>query len=131
MIAMIFIFNGVKMRARDAERRSDLISLQSQIEVFFRGAGRYPSLAELNDPTFRAQNLPSVSNKMLQDPQWSPTDSSCRVGKTVLVEGSPSPSPNCYAYIESPPGCDGASCTGYILAARLESGIVYKVSHLH
>lgn len=110
---VITTFTGVQKKGRDADRKSDINSLYSQIEVYFAENGMYPTLANMNDSTFRSANMQGLSDDALQDPNGS---------AATLVA---TPAANSYAYVETPALCDnvaGNDCLAFTLTATLEDG---------
>ena len=110
---VITTFTGVQKKARDADRKSDINAIYSQVEVYFAQNAKYPSLANMNDSAFRSANLKGLQDDALTDPKGS---------SATLVD---TPAANAYAYAATPSGCDngaGGDCTGFTLTATLEAG---------
>lgn len=112
---VIVTYNGIQQKARDTERKTDIVAVASHLEAYNATAGKYPTLANVNDATFRAANMKGLPADALQDPK----------GGTNMVAA---PAANAYAYQPSPAGCDNAAngdCVSYVLTANLESGGTY------
>jgi prepilin-type N-terminal cleavage/methylation domain-containing protein len=109
---VITTFTGVQKKARDADRKSDINALYSQIEVYFAQNGKYPTLANVNSSSFRSSDLKGLQDDALTDPKGS--------GATLVA----SPAANAYAYTVTPSGCDNSAtdCEGFTLTATLENG---------
>jgi len=111
---VITTFTGVQKKGRDADRKSDINSMYSQVEVYFAENGKYPTLADMNSSTFRTASLKGLSDDALTDPKGS--------GATLVS----APAANSYSYEVTPAGCDntttGGDCLGFTLTATLESG---------
>ncbi len=111
---VIVTYNGIQQKARDTERKTDINALASHLEAYNASAGRYPTLANVNDTVFRAANMKGLPGDALQDPKGA---------AQTLVSA---PAANSYAYEPSPAGCDntttGGDCVSYVLTATLESG---------
>ena len=111
---VITTFTGVQKKGRDADRKSDINSMYSQVEVYFAENGKYPTLTDMNSSTFRTNSLKGLSDDALTDPKGS--------GATLVG----TPAANSYAYAVTPAGCDntttGGDCLGFTLTATLESG---------
>lgn len=110
---VITTFTGVQKKGRDADRKSDINAIDSQVEVYFAENAKYPSLTDMNTASFRSANLKGLSDDALTDPKGS--------GPTLVGAAAS----NAYAYITTPSGCDngtGGDCTGFTLTATLESG---------
>jgi len=110
-------YNNLAISVNDSKRESDITSLQTQLEAFFSQNGYYPTLASLNDPSWRSANMPSLDDTALMDPNGA---------SSTLVS---SPQADVYAYQPIPVGCDNAGhgqCQNYTLTATLESGKLYQ-----
>lgn len=120
---VITTFTGVQKKGRDADRKSDINSLYSQVEVYFAENSRYPSLAELNDATFRGNNMQGLSDDALEDPSNS--------GTTTLLAAAPAANSATFQYayvVDDGAGgaCDngasgGADCVAFSIVANLEN----------
>lgn len=111
---VITTFNGIQQKGRDTERQTDIKALHGQLEAYYAQNGRYPTLANLNDSTFRSNSLKGLDNEALQDPKGS--------AQTLVA----APATNSYAYVVTPANCDNGAagdCTGYTLTATLEGQI--------
>lgn len=107
---VITTYNGVQSKARDTKRKTDVNALQGQVEAYNTNAGFYPTLANINDTSWRATNMKGLDPSALQDPQGS---------AQTLVSA---PAAKSYAYQPLPSGCDDSTtnCTSYTLTATLE-----------
>ncbi|HET7320150.1 MAG TPA: hypothetical protein VFI84_01020 [Candidatus Saccharimonadales bacterium] len=115
--------SSLSSSARDSERKTDLNSLQTQLEAYFAQNGNYPSLADMNSPSWRSTNMRSLDNGALQDPQGS--------GTTLAS----SPAAKIYAYSvtdSSGKSCESndLTCARYTLTATLEAGGTYSKTNL-
>jgi len=119
---VITTYTGIQKKARDTERKTDVNALHGQVEAYQAQNGKYPTLDELNDSTFRSDNLKGLDAAALKDPN----------GTSGTLVGSPAA--NAYSYAAAPSGCDNGSngdCTSYTLTATLESGGTYVKSSLN
>lgn len=112
---VITTFTGVQKKGRDADRKSDINSLYGQVEVYFAENGRYPTLGNMNDSTFRTDNMKGLTDDALTDPK----------GSAATLVGAPAA--NSYAYEVTPAGCTNTAtapgdCLGFTLTATLEAG---------
>jgi prepilin-type N-terminal cleavage/methylation domain-containing protein len=109
---IITTFTGVQKKARDADRKSDINAIYSQVEVYFAQNSKYPTLANLNDGTWRDANVKGLSADTIHAPNSS-TD--------LQASGT---STSSYTYTATPSGCDNSTtdCVGFTLTAGLESG---------
>lgn len=108
---VITTFTGIQKRARNTERETDIKALHGQVEAYFAQEGRYPTLANLNEATWRGDNMKGLDEGALQDPKGT-------AAQLVDTAGA-----NNYAYVVTPAGCDnaGTDCDGYTLTATLET----------
>ena len=114
---VIVTFTGVQQKARDSKRKTDINAVQSQIEAYYATNTQYPTLANLNDATFRQTNLKGLDPSALKDPKAS-SSSICA-----------STSSTCYGYAVTPANCDNTTviCANYTLTATLEAGGTFSV----
>jgi prepilin-type N-terminal cleavage/methylation domain-containing protein len=120
---VVTTYNGIQQKARDTERKTDINAVHGQVEAYNAQNGKYPTLANVNDATFRAANLKGLDAAALADPKNSGSQQLCG---TVQV--------GCYAYVAAPTGCDNAAngdCTSYVLTATLEAGGTYVKQSLN
>ena len=112
---VIVTFTGVQQKARNTKRQTDLVALDGHIEAFNGTNGYYPTLANMNDPSFISANMKGLDPSALKDP----TGSSATLVSTPAV--------GAYAYEPTPSGCDNATteCSGFTLTATLEGGGTY------
>lgn len=124
---IVITHNGVSQKNRDNDRRQDIVKLDGQIEAYQAETDKYPSLAQMNNPSFRNTNMKSLQQSDLTDPKWKSSNNHCTNGGQAVLQGSSTPSLGCYGYEPSPAGCDNKNtdCTGYLLTANLEIGGTY------
>jgi hypothetical protein len=111
--------SGNQAAAKDAERKTDINALRSQLEVYYTENGSYPTLANLNDANWRKTNMKSFDESALKDPDGS--QSKLATAPTAKV----------YSYQPTPAGCNGTNCSGYTLAATLDNGTAYTKQSLN
>jgi len=113
-------FSGVQQKARDTERSVDIKSLASNLEVYNQEHGYYPSFKQLNDDSFRAQNMPQLDKEALRDPQ----------SNSYLL--SSTTGPHVYTYLVLPDNCNNVKlkCTSFTLSATAEEGEPISASSL-
>ncbi len=119
---VVVTYNGIQQKARDTERKTDINALHGQFEAYQAQNGKYPTLANANDATFRAANLKGLDPAALQDPKGA--------AQTLVA----APAANNYAYAVTPAGCDNGAngdCTQYTLTATLEGGGTYVKQSLN
>lgn len=112
---VITTFTGIQQKARNTERETDIKALQGQIEAYYAQNGKYPTLANLNDTTFRSGNMKGLDGEALKDPKGT--------AQTLVAAAAA----NSYAYTVTPNGCDnaagGTDCSGYTLTATYEGTV--------
>ena len=119
-----FSSSGINIKTRDTERQTDIKTLHSQIEAYYAQNGKYPTLANMSNSTFRASNMKGLDSEALKDPSGA---------QTLLVS---SPVKNYYSYaVTSSAGatCDNVKteCAQYTLTATLEAGGTYTKANLN
>lgn len=115
-------FSEIRQSTRNDQRKTDITTIQTGVDIYKASNGKYPSLSQINNADFRKTNLKSISQASLQDPKWSSKNKLCSSSKTALIQDSIKPDTGCYGYAVSPANCDNASidCTSYTLTANLE-----------
>lgn len=127
-------YSGVQAKNRNVERHKDIDALKSQLEAYYAESNIYPTLSDINNPSWREQNLKKVTSGTVEDPSWKNTVAACVTGgKAVLANA---PHSKCYSYQVT--GSDGNSCNNstnicahYTLTATLEGGGTYVKSSLN
>ena len=122
---VITTFTGIQQRARNTERETDIKAIHGQVEAYFAQFGVYPTLAHLNDDTWRpANSMGGLDEEALHAPN-----------QTSDVAATASASQ--YGYALLPGGCDDdttnatADCATYTLTANLEGGGTYTKQSLN
>src|SRR3990167_10979045 len=125
---VITTFTGIQQKARNTERQTDVKALHGQVEAYYAQNGKYPTLANLNDTTWRTANMKGLDAEALKDPKGS--------AQTLVA----APAANDYAYAvfmaDGTTACtnvaDGtADCAVYTLTATKEGGGTYVKSNLN
>jgi prepilin-type N-terminal cleavage/methylation domain-containing protein len=114
---VIVTFAGIQQKGRNSQRQTDVNALQSHVEAYYASQGKYPTLANLNDTTWRSTNTQGLDPAALADPKNAATQ--------TLVGAVPAAGTFSYAYEATPANCDNAAngdCTGYTLTAHMEGG---------
>lgn len=113
-------FGGVQDKVRSTERSNDINAIHGSLNVFYQNKLYYPTLAELNDATFRRDNMDGLEDIVLTDPKGSNPEivSQPAFGK--------------YSYMVGPVGCDNikVKCSEYVLTAVQENGEQYTKQSL-
>jgi prepilin-type N-terminal cleavage/methylation domain-containing protein len=131
---VITTYNGIQEKARDTKRKTDVNALQGQAEAYQAQNGKYPSVSQYNDSTFRSANMKGLDPAAMQDPKWASNNANCTTSGAAVLQGSATPASGCYGYAATPSGCDNGSngdCTGYTLTANLEAGGTYTKQSLN
>lgn len=120
---VIVTFQGVQSKGRDTERQTDIKALYGHVEAYYASNGRYPSLANLNDASWRSANLKGLDNAAFKDPQGANDQLATTPGvkkysyEVTAADGS---------------ACDNSTteCALYTLTATLENGGPYVRTNL-
>ena len=121
-------FLGGNQQARDSKRKSDISSLQTQLEAYFQNYGYYPSLKDMNSASWLAANMKSLDEGALADPS-----SSCDPAKTGCLVAAPKANAYSYTVTDSTgKSCeaDDTKCANYTLTATLETGGTFSRENL-
>lgn len=117
---VIVTFTGIQQKARNTKRQTDINAINSHVEAFYAQNGYYPTLAHMNDATWRSTNVKGLDPAALQDPKGS--------AQTLVAAAAA----NSYAYAvtddaNSAAACaaDETVCSKYTLTATLEGGGTY------
>lgn len=115
---VITTFAGIQQRARNTERQTDIKALHGQIEAYYAQNGKYPTLANLNDATWRAANMKGLDQEALRDPKAAA--GSYTVAATAAA--------NTYSYdvkAADDTACDNTTkdCAKYTLTATYEGTV--------
>ncbi len=124
---VITTFSGIQRNARNRAREADINAIQGQVEYYYGQNDEYPTLANMNDATFRSDNLQGLDAGALSDP----SNPDVQTLVAAPVAGS-------YAYAvttEDGDACDNAAtataCTKYTLTATYEGTGTYVKSSLN
>lgn len=115
---VIVTFTGIQQRARNTVRQTEINAIQSHVEAFYAQNGYYPTLAHMNDATWRATNVKGLDPDALQDPKGS--------AQTLIAAAAA----NSYAYdvetaADASCAADETTCAKFTLTATLEGGGTY------
>jgi type II secretion system protein G len=113
---VITTFTGIQQKARNTERETDIKALQGQIEAYYAQNGKYPTLANMNDGSFRSDNMKGLDAEALKDPKGS---------AQTLVGAAAA---NSYSYAvtgDNDAACDNTTvdCSTYTLTATYEGDV--------
>lgn len=115
---VVTTFSGVQRKARNTERETDIKAIHGQLEAYFAANNAYPTMANINDATWRGtanasgdKNMASLDAEALKDPKGS-SQALC-----------PAATDTCYGYTT-----DG---TTYTLTAKIEGGSDFVKKNLN
>ncbi len=124
-LLVITTYSGIQAKARNSKRSSDVKSLQTHVEAFFSQNGYYPSIADLNSPSWRATNMKSIDPLALKDPS-STCDPSPASGSSTCIVAAPAAKAYAYA-VQNSAGAscesDDTTCVKYTLTATFEGTV--------
>lgn len=109
---------NIQMKAKDAERQTDIKALHAQLEAFYANNGYYPSLTNLNNTSWRATNMRGLDKEALKDPDGT---------ASVLAAAATSKQ---YGYKPAECNAAGTECQAYSLSALLSTGAPYTKTSL-
>ena len=121
---VITTFTGIQQKARDTERQTDIKAMYGQVEAQYAQTGKYPTLANMNDSTWRAANVKGLDPEALRDPKGA--------AQTLVA----APAANSYSYaVTASDGtaCDNTTkdCAQYTLTATFEGSGTFTRSNLN
>jgi general secretion pathway protein G len=115
---VIVTFTGIQQKARNTKRQTDVNALNSHVEAFYAQNGYYPTLAHMNDATWRGTNIKGLDPSALKDPK----------GSAQTLVAAPAASSYAYAVTTDTNGdcsADETTCAKFTLTATLEGGGTY------
>jgi len=132
LVAMTY--SGVQAKNRNSSRQANVNALQSQLETYYAEKTKYPSLADLNNGSWREQNLRGTPEVTVNDPQWSNKVAACT--KDDQATFAKEPVAKCYSYqattTDGSPCVDATvDCTQYTITATFEGGEKYVKTSLN
>ncbi|MGH7234479.1 MAG: type II secretion system protein [Candidatus Saccharimonadales bacterium] len=119
---VVFDYSGARARSRNDTRTAAVKTLRDYVEIFYSQNTYYPSLSDMNNPSWLAANLKSVHQSMYKDPSWTSSNKDCtKDGEPILISKSQT---GCYGYDPTNSGIscasDDTTCSDYTLTATLE-----------
>lgn len=123
-ILIVSSFASFKQKERNSERQKDVKALQVAIEGYYAQNGRYPTLNNLNESSWRGKNIKAIEADDLKDPK----------GVDSKLVGAPKS--NVYSYevhADDDTDCDNSTkdCTKYKLTATYEGGQTFVKTNLN
>ncbi|HSW66911.1 MAG TPA: type II secretion system protein [Bacillota bacterium] len=131
---VVLTYSGVQAKNRNSDRQQAIDTVKGQLESYYASTNTYPTFTQLNDATWRAQNLKHLPSGILKDPRWNKANKNCTTAEKPTT--STKPAANCYGYqVTATDGsaCDNQKvpCAHYTLTAMLEGGEQYAKSSLN
>ncbi|MGC1177444.1 MAG: prepilin-type N-terminal cleavage/methylation domain-containing protein [Candidatus Saccharimonadales bacterium] len=124
-LLVITTYSGIQSKARNSKRQADVQSMQTQLEAFFSQNGYYPSLADMNNQSWRQTNMKSLDAGALVDPS-SNCNPASDSGTCLLASSSASDKKYSYAVTDSSgASCESTdtNCAKYTLTAYYEGSV--------
>jgi prepilin-type N-terminal cleavage/methylation domain-containing protein len=126
---VITTFTGIQQKARNTERQTDIKAMHGQVEAYYAQFGKYPTLGNMNDSSWRASNMKGLDQEALKDPKNGATDGT----QYNLVSAAAA---NVYSYdVKASDGtaCDNSTkdCAQYTLTTTYEGGGTFAKSNLN
>lgn len=114
---LVSAYSGIKIRERNNTRITDIKSIQRNLEIFYARSGFYPSLSEMNNPSWTSTNIKQIPNSDLIDP-------SSKTNKQLFTVSSTKTNYGYNVTSSSGTNCDNktVACNQYVLTATLEGG---------
>jgi Tfp pilus assembly protein PilE len=114
---------GIAEKERNTERQRDLGELRDELEAYYSQYNKYPTLAQINEASWRTTNMKGLDREVMRDPSSNSYQLAAQPAKHI------------YAYkVTSASGktCDDVKivCTQYTLTATLEGGGTYVKTSL-
>lgn len=128
-------YRGVQARNRNSSRETNITALQGSLEAYYAQTSTYPTLSELNTPSWVSGHLRDIKPSTLRDPRWSTKVKTCTTGSQSVIVNHPAM--DCYSYqpiANNGSACDNSAqkiCAHYTLTAELEGGGKYTKSSLN
>jgi type II secretion system protein G len=122
---VITTFTGIQQKARNTERQTDIKAIYGQVEAYYAQNGKYPTLTNLNDATWRASNMKGLETEALRDPK----SASYNLVTTTAA--------NVYSYAvfaaDGVTACDNSTtdCAVYTLTGTYEGGGSFAKTNLN
>lgn len=104
---------SLQSQAQDTKRKTDINTLESEIEAYYAEHGYYPQREQLSDPSWRKANMEGLDGSAVTPPNSTATG---------FAAGAPTASQ--YGY--NPTSCDVDGCQGFTISAMLSDGTIYS-----
>lgn len=72
LLALVFAtYTSVQRNQHNQERRRDIQDIYQQLEAYYVENSKYPTLADMNNATWRTDNMKTLNKESLRDPSSS------------------------------------------------------------
>lgn len=115
---VIVTFTGIQQKARDSQRQTDVNALDSHIEAYYAQTGNYPTLAQLNDSTWRGDKMKGLDPAALTAP--GKTNAPTAAAPTVDTYQYAPTHDDGTACSSADTSTDDTACSKFTVAAKLE-----------
>jgi prepilin-type N-terminal cleavage/methylation domain-containing protein len=115
---VIVTFTGIQQKARDSQRQTDVTAVDQHLEAFYADNGYYPTVTDLGNSTWVANNMKGLDPQALISPD----------GKAIVgAAGTGGSGGWAYGYTTTDctagdPSSTSNECTSFELTANLEGG---------
>ena len=122
---VVTTFTGIQQKARNTERQTDIKAIHGQVEAYYAQNGKYPTLANLNDSSWRGTNMKGLDPEALKDPKGS--------AQTLVASAAASSYSYAVFASDGTTACDNSTtdCAVYTLTATYEGGGSFAKSNLN
>ena len=117
---VIVTFSGVQAKARDSQRQTDINALNSHVQAFYAEHGWYPTVAQINDATWRSTNMQGLDPDALLAPN-STTPIDAATSTTAKYQYKPTEDAAGTTACTATGTADDQLCTHFSLSALLEA----------
>lgn len=127
---VLVTFTGIQQSARNTQRQTDIKAVASHLETYNAKNSYYPTLTDVNDPTFVSGTLKGLDKESTRDPKagTAAADYQFKDGDATSLK---------YGYSatkDDGSACDntiaGSECTKFVLSYVEEGGGLKKVTNL-
>ncbi len=119
---VIVTFTGIQQKARNTQRKTDINAINSHVEAFYAETGSYPTLAQLQDSTFRDTNMKGLKVDALTDPKGGDTTIAATSSSSQYGYASTAEDDSACAVVDTASGATDptTNCAKFTLTATME-----------
>ncbi len=122
---VIVTFTGIQQKARNSQRQTDINAIDSHVEAFQAEFGYYPTLADLQNPTFVSTYLKGLDPEALKDPKGGAIAATATATAYSYVASGAAGCVNTTVSDPTAASTTNNGCDSFTLTAKLESGSDY------